>query len=354
MKLVSIIGTRPQLLKLAPLNKQFKQLNETNINHIIIHSGQHYDDNMSKVFTDTFNMNIDYNLKINGSRLHGMSHGGMTGTMLIEIEKILIKERPDLVLVFGDCNTTIAGALAASKLLIPVMHVEAGIRSFNMTMPEEQNRILTDHISTIFCCPTNSAIKNLHNEGIYKNIHLTGNLQIDLMEYCLEEYDMKPKYNDYYLMTVHRHYNTNKETLNKIFNAVARLDKQVIFPIHPRTRNVIGENNVIIPENLKLIDPIGYPEMVNLLKNCYKILTDSGGIQSEAYCLGKPCITLRTETEWPELLLSGWNVLADPNEDDVYNIIINHNPIKKRENIFGEGKCCENIYKIIENMNNCS
>jgi UDP-GlcNAc3NAcA epimerase len=312
MKILTVVGARPQFIKLAPLSKI---LRENGINEIIVHTGQHYDENMNDLFFKELEIpEPDYNLGIGSG-----NHGEQTGRMLIEIEKIILKEKPDLVIVYGDTNSTLAGALAASKLHIKLAHVEAGLRSFNKRMPEEINRVLTDHVSDILFCPTQTAVENLKNEGITKGVYLVGDVMFDALLYfskisdmksnILERLNIKPK--EYYLATIHRAENTdNYERLKNILTAFSKMDEIVVFPIHPRTRKMInyyGLDDLLENNNVKVIDPVGYLDMLKLEKNAKAILTDSGGVQKEAFWLKVPCITLRDETEWVETVNLGWN-----------------------------------------------
>lgn len=322
-KIVTVVGARPQFIKAAVVSRAIREHNmqagagSSTIKEIIVHTGQHFDDNMSKVFFDEMDIpKPDYNLAINST-----THGAMTGRMLEKIEEILIKEKPDWVLVYGDTNSTLAGALAASKLHIPVAHVEAGLRSFNMKMPEEQNRILTDHISTKLFCPTDTAIKNLKNEGIEKGVHKTGDVMFDAFLYysklALEKYEKGTNAwrnlfgnlpEDFILLTIHRAENTDDHTrLKNIVEAINETKRNFVFPIHPRTRKIIEKLGISFDQHVKLIDPVGYLEMIYLENVCSMVVTDSGGVQKEAYFAKKPCVTLRDETEWVETVESGWN-----------------------------------------------
>jgi UDP-GlcNAc3NAcA epimerase len=326
MKILTVVGARPQFIKLAPLSKI---LRENGINEIIVHTGQHYDENMNDLFFKELEIpEPDYNLGIGSG-----NHGEQTGRMLIEIEKIILKENPDLVIVYGDTNSTLAGALAASKLHIKLAHVEAGLRSFNKRMPEEINRVLTDHVSDILFCPTQTAVENLKNEGITKGVYLVGDLMFDALLHfskisdmksnILERLNIKPK--EYYLATIHRAENTdNYERLKNILTAFSKMDEMVVFPIHPRTRKMInyyGLDGLLENDNVKVIDPVGYLDMLKLEKNAKAILTDSGGVQKEAFWLKVPCITLRDETEWIETVNLGWNRLIGSNVEKILKAV---------------------------------
>ena len=327
MKLLTIIGARPQFIKAAPFSEEFRKNNE----EILVHTGQHYDANMSDIFFDELEMpKPNYNLGVGSS-----SHGKQTASMLVGIEEILLKEKPDGLLVYGDTNSTLAGALAASKLHIPVFHVEAGLRSYNKLMPEEQNRILTDHISDMLLCPTQTAVDNLKKEGITVGVANTGDIMYDTVlrnigianekysnglwfdEIVRENSEIsKISENEYYLATIHRAENTdNLEKLSNIFKAFSELDKPVLLPLHPRTKKLI-ENLEVGMKNIIVIKPVGYLLMLYLTSNAYMVVTDSGGLQKEAYFLKTPCTTLRDQTEWVETLENSWNVLSqiDVNE----------------------------------------
>lgn len=321
MKVVTIIGARPQFIKAAVISRAFK--NSSGINELIVHTGQHYDANMSDVFFEEMKIpKPHYNLHIGGGQ-----HGAMTGQMLDKIEEILLEEKPDVVLVYGDTNSTLAGALAAVKLHIPVAHVESGLRSFNMRMPEEINRILTDRISSWLFCPTKTAVANLEGEGFMgekvSSTHIVENVGDVMYDAALfykkiaqpnEKLSntLKEVKHKFYLATIHRAENTDDvERLTNIIRALGAIGKitPVILPLHPRTRNIIEQYN-IQTTNIKFIDPISYFDMITLLEKCQGVLTDSGGVQKEAYFFSKPCITLRDETEWVELVEHGYNVLV--------------------------------------------
>lgn len=320
MKLITIVGARPQFIKAAPFSQTFRKGNK----EILVHTGQHYDRNMSEVFFHELGIpEPDYNLGIGSA-----SHGQQTGRMLEKIETIILKEDPDGVLVYGDTNSTLAGALAASKLQVPVFHVEAGLRSFDKRMPEEQNRILTDHLSDILLCPTETSVQNLKDEGIVDNVINTGDIMYDAVQrnvaissqrYANEKWlddlskdDTVPRLSEgaYYLATIHRAENTDEPSkLSDIFKALEALDKPVIVPLHPRTRKILGQLEADF-YNVHIIDPVGYLLMLYLTANAYMVITDSGGLQKEAYFLKTPCTTLRDQTEWVETLKNDWNVLV--------------------------------------------
>jgi UDP-GlcNAc3NAcA epimerase len=349
MKIVTILGARPQFIKAGSVSREMAKYDE--IEEIIVHTGQHFDKNMSDIFFDEMKIaKPHYNLDING-----LSHGAMTGQMLEKIEDILLKEEPDWVIVYGDTNSTLAGAIAASKLHIKVAHIEAGLRSFNMKMPEEVNRILTDRISNILFCPTDTAIQNLKNEG-YDNIDVRIIKSGDVMQDGAMFYKSLSKRPDlnikatFILCTIHRAENTDDETrLINIFKVLAEIakEKQIILPLHPRTKKIIQKLKINI-NGLTIIDPVGYLEMVWLIDNCELVMTDSGGLQKEAYFFAKPCITLRDETEWVELVDNGFNILVGANEKKIlnaYNSSSNMNNINKELDIYGGGKASKNIIK---------
>lgn len=320
-KVASIVGARPQFIKLAPLSAELRR---QGFHETIIHTGQHYDGNMSGLFFEELEIpEPDVNLEIGSG-----SHGVQTGRMLIAIEEVLLNEHPDLVLVYGDTNSTLAGALSASKLHIPLAHVEAGLRSFNREMPEETNRIVADHLSDILLCPNATAVNNLAGEGITKGVHLVGDLMMDALlhfsdiatskSHILETLGITAK--DYYLATVHRAENTDdRERLASILSALSDMRRTVIFPMHPRTKHRMAECGLenALGDNVIVIDPIGYLDMINLEQNALAILTDSGGVQKEAFWLRVPCITLRDETEWVETVTSGWNTLTGASRENI-------------------------------------
>ena len=324
MKIITVVGTRPQFIKMALLSRE---LMDRGIEEVTIHTGQHYDTMMSDSFFRELALpHPKYHLETGGK-----SHGEMTGHMLIEIEWILLQEHPDYMMVYGDCNSTLAGALSASKLHIPVIHVEAGLRSFDKKMPEEQNRVLTDHLSTILFAPTQYAVDNLAREGITENVHMVGDLMIDLLRSKTSEIEasniltrlsITPD-TPYTLLTIHRQENTTAERLRAILeqlgngegngeeNGESENRRDYIFPMHPRTLGVIEKNGLVIPKNVRMIEPVAYIDMMKLAKGAQLIITDSGGLQKEAYQLGTPCLTLRDTTEWIETVENGRNYLID-------------------------------------------
>ena len=349
-KIVTIIGARPQFIKAAALSRELKRQNT--IQEIIIHTGQHYDNNMSDIFFEQMDIpRPHYNLNING-----LNHGAMTGQMLEKLEQVLIQEKPDWVVVYGDTNSTLAGALAAKKLHFKVAHVEAGLRSFNTDMPEEINRILTDRISDILFCPTDNAIDNLNNEG-YKNFNCRIIKNGDVMQDAALFYEskaQKPIYDipeNFILATIHRAENTDDiSRLTDIFEAFEELSRtiQVVLPLHPRTKQKLTTLNYNLSESsIYFIEPIGYLEMVYLLKNCCLVMTDSGGLQKEAYFFKKPCITLREETEWVELVENGFNILTGSDKNKIHNAftLLLNKEISFDIDLYGNGKACERIVK---------
>lgn len=317
-KVISIVGTRPQFLKLAPLSQELSSHPE--INHLIVHTGQHYDQNMSGDLFQTLKVpKPDYHLSRSGQ-----TNTQMISHLLVELEKILLEERPRAVLVYGDCDTTLAGALATKNLKVEpkplLFHVESGMRSYNLGMPEERNRVMVDHISDYLLCSTQDSVTKLKEEQISHQVHYIGNLQLDLLRNILplteENSEFTSIENQYILLTIHREYNTNHQNLFAIFQELdqfcRRNGKTVIFPIHPRTRKVLEKDLRKIPEVIKLIDPVDYVRMVDLLRNCYLVITDSGGIQPEAWLLCKKCLIFRRETEWIEPLKNHNSVLYNP------------------------------------------
>jgi UDP-GlcNAc3NAcA epimerase len=314
MKIVTILGARPQFIKAGSVSREISKYPD--MTEIIVHTGQHYDTNMSDIFFTQMQIpKPDYFLGVGGK-----SHGAMTGQMVEKIEEVLLKESPDWVLLYGDTDSTLAGAIATSKLDIKIAHVEAGLRSYNMKMPEEINRILTDRISTILFCPTSVAMENLTKEG-YANINCKvfdiGDVMYDgalfYSHMSIKPKDIKNNVDSFVLCTIHRAENTDDPNkLNNIFMALGEIAKRVhiILPLHPRTKKLIKQYNINLLDKITIIDPVGYLEMVWLISNSELIMTDSGGLQKEAFFFEKPCITLRDETEWSELVENRFNILV--------------------------------------------
>ncbi len=347
LKILTILGARPQFIKAGSVSREIAKHKE--IQEIIVHTGQHYDANMSDIFFEDMKIpQPNYFLGIGGK-----SHGAMTGQMIEKIEEVAVKENPDWMMVYGDTNSTLAGAIVASKLHIKLAHIEAGLRSFNMAMPEEVNRILTDRISTILFCPTDTAIKNLENEG-YKSLDCQIIKSGDVMQdgaIFYKNLSRKPNLKlekDFVLCTVHRAENTDDIVrLKSIFAAISVVaeKQQVILPIHPRTKNILQTNNVST-KNITLIEPIGYLEMVWLIDNCNYVMTDSGGLQKEAYFFAKPCVTLRDETEWVELVECGANILVGADSEKIINASENIDIDDKKcfsGCLYGDGNASNNI-----------
>lgn len=339
MRVVSIVGARPQFVKLAPVSAALRQWHE----EIIIHTGQHYDYRMSaQFFAELAIPAPDYNLEI-GSGSHGMQ----TARMLEAIEQVLIKERPDWVLVYGDTNSTLAGALAAAKLHVPIAHVEAGLRSFNRAMPEEINRVVTDHLSERLFCPTETACMHLESEGITRGVELVGDVMYDMV--CQAQPKLQARIasllpalsvvpRGYVLVTIHRPVNTDDPVaMSNIAQALNRLEMPVIFPVHPRTRTLLKGYDITWKDHVRFIEPVGYLDMLVLEKAALRILTDSGGVQKEAFLLGVPCVTLREETEWIETVETDWNTLVGCRVEAIIEAANKSTPEPLTSNPFGEG-----------------
>ncbi|MBK9734369.1 MAG: UDP-N-acetylglucosamine 2-epimerase (non-hydrolyzing) [Saprospiraceae bacterium] len=358
MKIVTIVGARPQFIKASALSREIK--NHSDIHEILVHTGQHFDENMSDIFFKEMDIPKPiYNLDI-----HSLTHGAMTGRMLEAIENVLMIERPDFVLVYGDTNSTLAGALAAKKMHIPVAHVEAGLRSFNMLMPEEINRILTDRISDILFCPTAEAIDNLQHEGydfFPATIVNSGDVMYDAALYykqkaateshILEDINIKP--GKYILATIHRQENTdNYERLTGIIAAFNEINSElrVIVPMHPRTKKLLHQKEM--HTDFTIIDPVGYLDMIKLTSNAACIMTDSGGLQKEAYFFGKYCLTLRDQTEWVELVEGGFNTLTGADKASILKAYhdINVDEIKFDKPLYGDGKASLKIIKALKSF----
>lgn len=347
-KLVTVVGARPQFIKASAVSQVLRACHR----EILIHTGQHYDYNMSNVFFNELQIpEPDYNLCIGSG-----NHGFQTGNMLIKLEEIYLKEKPDIVIVYGDTNSTLAGALSASKLLIPVVHIEAGLRSFNKKMPEEQNRIITDHISKLLFVPTDTAKNNLSAEGISDHVYNVGDVMFDAIIRFKEMAAIKSSIfeklnyskNNYILATVHRAENTNDiSKLRNIIEALNESNENVIFPLHPRTKKYMESYGISLGNNVKVIEPVGYIDMIQLEANSKKIITDSGGVQKEAYLLKKVCITIRDETEWIETVHCGWNILTGTDKYKILEAIMSANSKIEHPQLFGDGKAAVKIVDVI-------
>ena len=354
IKIICVAATRPNFMKIAPLLKEMKKYSQ--FKPILVHTGQHYDYAMSGSFFKELNIpKPDYNLGVKAGL-----HGEQTGKTIIEFEKICLKEKPHLVIVVGDVNSTLAGALVAAKLHISIAHIEAGERSFNREMPEEINRIVTDHISNLLFCSTETAVNNLKKEGIIKGVHNVGDIMYDTFlenikiaekkSKILKQLNLKTKY--YYLTTIHRAENTNdKNKMEEIFNAFCEI-KNIVFPCHPRTEKYLKKYRLWkkAKKNIKIIQPIGCLDMLILLKNAKKIITDSGGLQKEAYFSKTLCLTLRDETEWTETIKSGWNKLVKIKKEkiikEVNKILLGKGKGRKQPK-YWDGKTAERVVKIL-------
>lgn len=346
-RILTVIGARPQFIKASVVSRHLN--NEADVDEVIVHTGQHFDSNMSSVFFDQLGIpQPNYQLDI-----HGGGHGAMTGRMLERLEEVMLEERPDQVLVYGDTNSTLAGALSAAKLHIPVAHIEAGLRSFNMNMPEEINRILTDQLSDILFCPTDTAVSNLKKEGFEDkpvSVFQVGDVMQDSALFFAERAEA-PKnvgiLEEFIVATLHRAENTdNPERLASIvkaLNEIHRTIAPVVLPLHPRTRNVVQKLGLDL--NVQAIDPVGYFEMVWLLNKSRLVLTDSGGVQKEAFFFGKACVTMRDQTEWVELVNAGVNELVGADYDSVIESVKRHygRVVKDENELYGGGRAAERI-----------
>ncbi len=352
MKIVSIVGARPQFIKAAPVSKALRKQHQ----EFLLHTGQHYDDNMSKVFFEELGIpRPDINLGIGSD-----SHARQTAAIMIGVEQYLQQETPDLVLVYGDTNSTLAGAIAASKLHIKLAHVEAGLRSFNRTMPEEINRIVADKVADLLFCPTATAVKNLADEGITNGVFNIGDVMYDAaLQFApiaeqksgiLERLKIEPK--NYLLLTLHRAENTDSfDHLNNIVTAVCKSQKRIVFPVHPRTVKFLKQYHLYQKleqsNNVLLIEPVSYIDMMVLEKDAAKILTDSGGVQKEAYFFRVPCITLRNETEWVETVSDGWNCLVGTDVQKILSAINDFLPTGPQQSHYGDGTASEKLVEIL-------
>jgi UDP-N-acetylglucosamine 2-epimerase len=349
MKVVTVVGARPQFVKAAPVSRALRARHE----EILVHTGQHYDDNMSDVFFRELGLPRPERQLSHG----GGSHGAQTGAMLASIERVLLEEKPDVVLVYGDTNSTLAGGLAAAKLLIPVAHVEAGLRSFNRKMPEETNRVLVDHVSTWLFCPSSAAVENLAREGITRGAVVVGDVMCDALEMFRGRATERTVVSDlglarkgFALATVHRAENTDDTArLRAILAGLGALGMPVVLPLHPRTRKRIDDEALTVPSSVRAIEPQGYLDTIALLDAAALVLTDSGGLQKEAYLLGAPCVTLRDETEWTETVATGWNVLAGADAGRIARAAAAQaKRTGERPPLFGDGHAAEKIVASLE------
>ena len=357
-KIITVVGARPQFVKASAVTRA---LDKSNLfDEKLVHTGQHYDEDMSEIFFNELGIKTpEYNLNI-----HGGSHGQMTGRMIEGLERILLHERPEYLLLYGDTNSTLAGAIAGSKLNIKIIHIEAGLRSGNRAMPEEINRILTDHVSEILFTPTRNETNNLVHEGIPKNkIHEVGDVMLDVCLSIQGDYPVEKKFNresSYVLVTIHRA--ENLSCINRLVILLKALQKlshsiRILWPLHPGAKSVLQNANLIgfVEKHFEIISPVGYREMMIMESNATLIATDSGGVQKEAYFYRVPCVTLRDETEWTELVEAGWNVLAPPHSvDDVYSKLKNAIGSSGAEmSLYGNGTAAESIVRILGEMSQC-
>jgi UDP-N-acetylglucosamine 2-epimerase len=339
MKVLSIVGARPQFIKAAAVSRVLREHHT----EILVHTGQHYDHAMSGIFFDGLGLpSPDVNLGVGSG-----PQGAQTAAMLRGIEELVLAERPDYVLIYGDTNSTLAGALAASKLSVPIAHVEAGLRSYNRCMPEEINRVVADHLSDLLMCPSETAVQNLAAEGITRGVHVIGDVMLDVLNWAKQQLAAEPSTiledlglakGRYLLATVHRAENTdNLARLSQILKSFNSLDELVVFPVHPRARKRIAEAGCPVERSIRAIDPVGYKDMVALTSAARLVLTDSGGLQKEAYWQGIPCITLRDETEWVETVAEGWNVLAGADAQRIMQAVSSFAPNGSHPPLYGDG-----------------
>jgi UDP-N-acetylglucosamine 2-epimerase len=350
VKIVSIVGARPQFIKAAAVSRQLRQRHR----EILVHTGQHYDYQMSGIFFDGLEIPApDVNLGVGSG-----PHGAQTGAMLAAIEEVLITERPDFLLVYGDTNSTLAGALAASKLGVPIVHVEAGLRSFNRSMPEEINRVVTDHLSDLLLCPSDVAVSHLATEGITRNVHQVGDVMLDVLNWAAERSQantpamlnrLRVTARSYLLATVHRGENTDDVArLSAIIAAFNAVDEPVLFPVHPRTRKAITAAGCHLASHIQLIDPLSYVDMTALTRSARLVLTDSGGLQKEAYWMGVPCVTLRDETEWVETVGCGWNRLVGSDTARIVDAVRSFAPAGPQPMLYGDGQAAGRCVELLD------
>lgn len=361
MKILTVVGARPQFIKAAAVSRVIREQHD----EILIHTGQHYDNNMSDIFFDELHIpKPDRNLNVGSG-----SHARQTAEMMVGIEQILFDEKPDCILIYGDTNSTLAGAISASKLHIPVVHVEAGLRSHNKNMPEEQNRVLADHISDLLLCPTDTAVDNLKNEGITEGVYQVGDVMCDAVLYysqIMESHSQKdyfarltglyetvPVLDSWYMATIHRAENTDRiEKIQEILAAFEELDAPVVFPVHPRTKGMVRLlHQQYSYRNIVFVEPVSYLTMLYLVKHAKKTITDSGGLQKENYILDTPCVTVRDQTEWVETLRGNYNILTKPDKEDILNKIYHtQTDTEAKEDYYGDGHASEKICDILSQL----
>jgi UDP-N-acetylglucosamine 2-epimerase len=352
MKVLSVVGARPQFIKAAVVSRAL----ENRCKEILVHTGQHYDFEMSQVFFDQLRLRApDFNLGIGSG-----GHGAQTGRMLKPLEDIVISEKPQAVLVYGDTNSTLAGSLVAAKCGVCAGHVEAGLRSFNWEMPEEVNRVVADRLSEWLFCPSAVAVRNLETEGLAEKAHVTGDVMLDalrLSEPLLEQYSnifktLNVSPGDYFILTIHRQENTrDAEFIRRVIETVGKQKTPTVFPVHPRSHRLLEEADLIgwaqEQTQVRLCDPLGYMEMLLLMKHSRKVLTDSGGMQKEAYYFGIPCVTMRRETEWVETVEAGWNTLAGADPEQIEHALEHFEPDTDRPPLYGGGEASERIAELL-------
>jgi UDP-N-acetylglucosamine 2-epimerase len=346
VKVLTVVGARPQIIKAAAVSGPLRRA----VREVLVHTGQHYDAQMS----DQFFRELDVPAPDHHLGVGSAPHGVQTGRMLAALEPVLEEERPDRVLVYGDTNSTLAGALAAAKRRIPVVHVEAGLRSYNRAMPEEINRVVTDHLAELLCCPGDRAVRNLAAEGITRGVHVTGDVMRDLLERVGPSLDggaltrLGLTAGGYSVLTLHRPHNTDDaERLAAILGALADADELIVFPVHPRTRHALTAADRPRVGALQMIEPLGYRDMLTLQQHARLVLTDSGGVQKEAYWLGVPCITLRDETEWVETVEAGWNRLVGSDAAAIRGALSDVSRPSVRPDLYGDGRAAEHVAALV-------
>ncbi|MCS7081813.1 MAG: UDP-N-acetylglucosamine 2-epimerase (non-hydrolyzing) [Bacteroidetes bacterium] len=351
MRVVTVVGARPQFIKAAPVSRALKA---AGIEEILVHTGQHYDLTMDRVFFEELELpEPAQNLEV-GSGTHAVQ----TGLMMMRLEALLLALRPspDWVLVYGDTNSTLAGALVAAKLRLPLAHVEAGLRSYNPRMPEEVNRLVADRLADLLFCPSQQAVENLRTEGITRGVHWTGDVMLDALLFYRDRARerVRPEAlvpfepGSYYLLTVHRAENTDDpDRFRRLLALLGELDRPVVWPLHPRARKQLAAFGLSLPATVYAVEPVGYLAMIRLLEGCHRVLTDSGGLQKEAYWLGRPCLTLRAETEWGETVQEGWNHLVDLDPERLWAALRAPAPASPPRPHYGDGRAAERIAALL-------